>query len=402
MRLLARLVVGAGVLDRGDGLVGEDLERADRLEPRATARCAARRRERQPSRRSSEYRGIQSSSSGRHAVVAGGQDAARRPGCVPPASRGPVPHVVRLRDPVAVVPVLGDRPRRARRGPAAPATPRRGRTWARGVKTFARGRRATAPPAGTRGSGRPRPRSTGTGRRASGCASGRWRSRGSGRASRRARGCAPRAPGSARGSSGPAARGRCGRRSSRSDASASGGVQDGRGALEHEHSRVQLEGREADADLVGRVGAPGGPRARRPPRSRRETAARSTRFSSSRLRRAQAASSPRRAWRPRRGARRAPRRRRRSTRAMAMASTGSSRAERPRRRARTGRRGRCTPKVLEMSRITSSSRFWRETSSTRRSIEERLRMTTAASTTGKNASSAPGGAVVRGRRGPRG
>ena len=42
-----------------------------------------------------------------------------------------------------------------------------------------------------------------------------------------------------------------------------------------------------------------------------------------------------------------------------------------------------------MSRMTSSSRFWRETSSTRRSIDERLRMTKDARTTGKKPSSIP-------------
>ena len=47
------------------------------------------------------------------------------------------------------------------------------------------------------------------------------------------------------------------------------------------------------------------------------------------------------------------------------------------------------PNVLEMSRMTSSSRFWRETSSTRRSMDERLRITNDASTTGKNPRSIP-------------
>jgi hypothetical protein len=36
-RLLAGFVVGAGALDGGDGLVGEDLQRADRLERRRLA-----------------------------------------------------------------------------------------------------------------------------------------------------------------------------------------------------------------------------------------------------------------------------------------------------------------------------------------------------------------------------
>ncbi len=71
-----------------------------------------------------------------------------------------------------------------------------------------------------------------------------------------------------------------------------------------------------------------------------------------------------------------------------MVSTGSSRATAAKTRSYRSTRA-LTPKVTEMSRIASSSRFCRDTSSTRRSIDERLRMTTEASTTGKNASRVP-------------
>ena len=129
-------------------------------------------------------------------------------------------------------------------------------------------------------------------------------------------------------------------------------------------------------DLVGRVGAPGGSRARRPTAISQGDAARSTRRSSSRLRRAQAAELAAGGLASsRRGGRRGPRRRRRSTRAIAIASTGSSRRERGEdalvavdARARRRRCWRC-----RASRRARGSA--RETSRTRCSIEERLRMT---------------------------
>ncbi len=74
----------------------------------------------------------------------------------------------------------------------------------------------------------------------------------------------------------------------------------------------------------------------------------------------------------------------------ARASTGSSRATAANTRSYRSTRV-LPPKLVEISRMTSSSRFRRDTSATRRSIEERLRTTKEASTTGKNARSMPAG-----------